>query len=284
MTEYNLQSEKIINNIEYPENSNIKPSRQICCKHNDKIYIIDGENGKIILFDPALKTFTKKISIPKIGRYPSAVVVFDRIYIFHGRDNVEEYLVYDINNNRIKSYKYITDKIHFVSALFYQNRIILFGGYNATQRKLHNNFKISGEMHKNHDGKINKWTINDKYKFETPVIFHSCLQYKHYVLVFGGSVQARAFTDSIYLLDLNNNDGWKELKHIKCPCPSHYIVTITEHNMVHLLMEYNKWPNWEDSKKAHYSLPISTILGSKFNNQEQETKNDNGKVAHQSYK
>ena len=164
MTEYNLRLGKVVNNIEYPENSDIKPCRQICCKHKDKIYIIDGENGKIILFDPSLKTFTKRTSIPKIGRYPSAVVVFDEIHIFHGRDNEKEHLVYDINNNKVKSYEYKSPRMHFVSALLYQNKIVLFGGFDTDKAEVPNQVKISNEIHKNHNGKIT-WTIKDEFKF-----------------------------------------------------------------------------------------------------------------------
>ena len=76
--------------------------------------------------------------------------------------------------------------------------------------------------------------------------------------------------DSIYCLDLEKSEGWKELKHIKCPFPGHYITTITDDNMVHLFAEVNQWPNWRDSQMAHYSLPISTLLGSEFSSVGQE--------------
>ena len=265
MTEYNLRLQKIVSTIQYPEN--IKPYRQICCKHKDNIYIIDGENGEIIVCDTVLKTLTKKISIPKIGQYPSAVVICDEIHILFG-DQSSMYLVYDINRNELHSYPNILGRSKFVTALLYQNRIILFGGWSYAKNEIHNEFRISNEIHRNHNGKIS-WNIKDEFKFsQKPVYFHGYILYKHYLFIFGGGIWIESsgwkLIDSIYYLDLNKSKGWKELKHIKCPYPGQFITTITDDNVVHLFAEINEWPNWKESKRAHYSVPISTILGSEF--------------------
>ena len=124
MVEYDTRTNKIINIAEYPQN--IKPLRHCCCQYQQKIYLIDGENGNIILFDPVKKTFTKKLEIPKIGTYCSAVAVFDKIYIVSQEDN----LVYDITNNSIKSIENNgkTLKRSLLCLLLYQDRMIAFGG------------------------------------------------------------------------------------------------------------------------------------------------------------
>ena len=46
--------------------------------------------------------------------------------------------------------------------------------------------------------------------------------------LFGGSpVEVNEFEDSMYLLDLRSDDGWKTLVHIKCPLASNYVATIS---------------------------------------------------------
>ena len=265
ITEYNLRLQKKIGTTQYPDH--ITPYRQFCCQHKDNIYIIDGENGEIVLFDPVLRIFTKKINIPKIGTYPSAVVIFDEIHILFGEHN-SMHLVYDINKNEVHSYESTLGRSKFVAALWYQNRIILFGGWSYAQNKIQNEFKISNEIERIHDCKIN-WTIEPQYKFpKTPVYFHGYILYKHYILTFGGRIYTKgsgwSYTDSIHLLDLNKEYGWKEVKHIKCPYPGHFVEVITTNNIIHLFTETNKWPNWEDSDRGHHSLPVSTILGSEF--------------------
>ena len=82
------------------------------------------------------------------------------------------------------------------------------------------------------------------------------------MLIFGGGLwvdQKRIYQDSIYLLDLEVNDGWKLLKHIKCPMKSWCVATITSDERVHLITKLN-----EEDENAHYSLPVSTILGPDF--------------------
>ena len=85
MCEYHIPTRKVINVIEYPEDENIAPFRQFCCKYSQhEIYIIDGEMGNIILFDAVTKTFEEKVEIPNIGGYPCGAVLGDKINIVHG--------------------------------------------------------------------------------------------------------------------------------------------------------------------------------------------------------
>ena len=65
MIEYNLKKDKIQHITKYTYN--IKPSIHCCSEYNGKIYIIDGINGEIILFDPESHSFCKKTNIPKLG-------------------------------------------------------------------------------------------------------------------------------------------------------------------------------------------------------------------------
>ena len=73
----------------------------------------------------------------------------------------------------------------------------------------------------------------------------------------GGESQDNKVNDSIRILNLDSeNDGWKELNHIKYPIPSAYASIVTADNYVHLLTKYNK-PERGKSIKAHYPLPLS---------------------------
>ena len=87
--------------------------------------------------------------------------------------------------------------------------------------------------------------------------------------IFGGNILDDTATKStninrISVLDLNCDDGWQEIKHIQCPLNSNYLAVLTADNHIHLITETNVWPNWRDSKRRHYSIHISTILGSKY--------------------
>ena len=70
--------------------------------------------------------------------------------------------------------------------------------------------------------------------------------------------------NEIYVLDLNCNDGWEEMKHIQCPINSNYLAVLTPDNFIHLVTEINVWPNWKESQIKHYTIHVSAILGSKF--------------------
>ena len=55
---------------------------------------------------------------------------------------------------------------------------------------------------------------------------------EHYIFIFGGITIGEEHVDSIYLLDINNdNEGWKKLMHIiiKCPMPGSYIAALSNY-------------------------------------------------------
>eukprot|EP01083_Nonionella_stella_P181423 649899_1 len=65
MVQYDIQSDKIISVVKYP--NTIKPECHSCCKYKNEIYIVDGENGQIISFNTQNKQFQIKIKTEKIG-------------------------------------------------------------------------------------------------------------------------------------------------------------------------------------------------------------------------
>ena len=66
----------------------------------------------------------------------------------------------------------------------------------------------------------------------------------------------------------DRDDEWKKLEHIKCPIRCSYMATIAE-DTVHLFTEIID-DDWLKTQKAHYSLPISHILGNEYTIDERE--------------
>eukprot|EP01083_Nonionella_stella_P092431 258785_1 len=58
MVQYDIQSDKIISVVKYP--NNIKPPCHSCCQYKNEIYIVDGKNGQIITFNTQNKQFQIK--------------------------------------------------------------------------------------------------------------------------------------------------------------------------------------------------------------------------------
>ena len=262
ITEYSTTTDSIMNTIPYPDN--ITPFRQCCCEYNQIIYIIDGEHEEIISFNPSTKHYTKKITIPiKLGMYPSAVSIFDKIHIFDGADNDKKHLIYNITKNTIKVLedKGATDtKMIGVCLMKYGNKILRFGGFGGWSNV--DTFMISSEIKEDDDENGLEWDIKEEFKCKQPVTKCGPIVYGKYLILFGGD--ADVYIDTIYLLDLEGDVGWIELKHLKCPIPSAYLAVLTDDNFVHLFTEINEWPEWQESERGHYSIPISTVLGSKF--------------------
>ena len=261
--EYCRKADKIINIIEYPPE--YKPCRHVCCQYKDKIYLIDGENGHIILFDPNSETksnrFQKVMDIPKIGKYPSAAIVHDKIYILNGYDNNDCYLIYDIKTNALNTVS--VDKkegkgIYLIAALEYNNQIMQVGGYNRGE------FWISTEIQEDDDGeKKLDWVEKTKWKLPRQIAGGGLIRYKHYIILFGGGLGGITFGDSIMILDLESDEGWREID-MKCPLKSKYLAVLCDDNHIHLFTESTQWPDWKNSEKQHHSIHVSTILGSKF--------------------
>ena len=116
--------------------SSIKPVRHCLCSCNKNIYIIDGQKGEIIEFNPSSKTFTKMICIDKIGALPSAVVMNDEIHIYNGYNNNKSIAyIYHPQNNTIQKIndQFASQQIENRCLLMMNDRrrLVWFGGVNA---------------------------------------------------------------------------------------------------------------------------------------------------------
>ncbi len=87
-----------------------------------------------------------------------------------------------------------------------------------------------------------KWKSNKNWKLINGLDSCGYILYKHYIITFGGQITSDKRTDVIYILNMkdNNNLGWTELKHIKCPIASQYCAILDSHNNVRLFTKYNE--------------------------------------------
>ena len=254
MTEYSMKSHKVIQTIPYP--ADMTPTRHCCCAVGDIIYIIDGQDSSITAFDPKSKTYTRKISIDKIGDYPNAEAISDKIRIFNG-GGYNEYdhrdIIYDTTKNTLITYQ--TDyNIYAASTVLYQNKLVSIGGFNWNDgAKKTPEVRISQEL--NNDEAV-KWEIKSAWELPKGLYHTGCVIYRNYILLFGGESNSHGHQDAIYILDLDKDDGWQRLEHINCPVASLYVATLTPDNHVHLFLGNNG-----DKIKGHYELPLLKIMG-----------------------
>eukprot|EP01084_Bolivina_argentea_P065097 118677_1 len=129
MVEYCTKTNKIIQIVKYPHN--IKPDRHSICQYQNNIYIVDGANSQIILFNPFTKQFIVKNKLPELGGGTCCVQFNNHIHIFNGSTNMK-HIIYSIKDNTIKSLNdsITTQNIIGVCTLYYNQTIIRFGGWN----------------------------------------------------------------------------------------------------------------------------------------------------------
>ena len=268
MVQYDIKSDSIINIVKYPQN--IRPAAHAICCYKDKIFMINGWNGEIILFDPSTQIFTKKLTITRLGASAVCVVIHDCIHIFNGRLNTK-HMIYSISNNNIITINdpTTTTEMSAVCLAKYNNKCLKFGGWNVKEKQAMDEFWISSEIKDDDDNDEYiflyndiKWTLKEEWKLLHGLDSCGTIVYNNWVVTFGGTVADDEYIDSIFVLNLQRNDGWKETKHIKCPIASQYRGILDDsEDEVHLFTRLNQWPDWEKSIVAHYSIPIKQIIG-----------------------
>ena len=261
MVRYNYKIDRQAKIVKYGEYSSITPSDHCCCSHSGIIYIVDGLDKKIVSFDPKKEKFKQTAIIPYLGNNPSCITIHDEIHIIGGRENTK-HLIYSISNDNFlaTTIEDPTCKLptHSMCILNYNNRIIKFGGYIQSKQKSIDTFYISSII-KSDDFKNIEWTAKPEYKLKDGIFSCGYVLFKNFIVIFGGD-DGSDFHDEIYALDLRKDDGWVELKHIKCPLKSQYRAIVDGDGDVHLYTRINEWPIWEHSEIKHYSMPISHIL------------------------
>eukprot|EP01083_Nonionella_stella_P118333 353256_1 len=254
MVQYDIQSDKIISVVKYP--NNIKPKWHSCCKYKNEIYIVDGQNGQIIAFNTQNNRFQIKTKMDMIGRGAQCIAMYDDVHIFGGHRN-SKHLVYRIKENKIKILNDTTTtaNIGYASIVKYKDQIIRFGGYNYDTDQYVDALFISSRIKRNTLNDI-EWTSMPSWKCNQGVCDCGYLMYKHYIIMFGGATTGNKRLDTICVLNVRSaDDGWIELNHIKCPMPSEYHAVVDTMDNIHILSGYN---DKKDCK--HYSISISSVL------------------------
>ena len=207
MMEYSIKQDKLLDIIEYTDN--MGPCRQCVCNHKNQIFIIDGENGEILLFDTISRTFAITAFIPNIGTYPSAVIMFDKIHIFHGDKNTNQHITYNIATTEVKVHTvptYDNHKRDFVASSKYKNKLIRFGGFDNDPERETDLFFISNSSKIKPDT-VNppKWIMKEEWTLPRPAAGFGYALYQDYVVIFGGTGSGAEFSDKIYLLYMAGN-------------------------------------------------------------------------------
>ena len=263
MAEYDIKSNKIINIVKYP--TYIQPLYHSLSAHDDKIYIIDGQNCRLILFDPSTKSFTTKLDIPHISAHTSCITIKNHIHIFNGVNNVK-HLIYSPIHNTIITVNDPTTKFktQMVCLLSYQDKIVKFGGHDTENQKMLQSFYLSSMIASDQFDKI-KWDIIAEFRFKQAVCYCGYILFDHFIITFGGEPKWGTFTDAIYVLDLKGDKGWVKMQHIKCPMPSSYKAVLDGDKNVHLFTTNNK-KSMRESVMKHYCIPVTEILGDMYVN------------------
>ena len=259
MVQYNYKSDKIIQIVKYPRN--LRAVNQCCCSHNDAIYIINQYQSNIVSFTPSDQKFTKLINIPEeIGDHPSCIAIKNQIHIFNGETNTKHHIV-SINTRSITTLNDPTTTacVHSPHLVTYNDRIIKFGGRDIQSRESLDTFFMSSIINEN-DLKSITWTEKPEYKLKQGLYNCGYVIYKNIIVTFGGKIEEHKFIDNIYALDLDKEYGWVEIKCIKCPLESQYRAVLDGDDRVHLYTRTNIYPNWKESIRKHYSMPIKEII------------------------
>ena len=114
--------------------------------------------------------------------------------------------------------------------------------------------------------------LDDGQIFESAIRLVGCgyVLYKKYIICFGGWIN-KQFIDTIYLLNLETNSGWMEVKNAKCPMKSSYRAVLATNNDIHLFTTVNQKP-YSQSVVKHYAISIGEILGGIANDNNDDMK------------
>lgn len=271
IVEYCLTTQQI-KDIEYPKDVIDMPVSICCCLFNNKIYIFHhlfNDNNHylyIVQFDPFTYKFQQKLKNKKkltdIGFDQKCVVVYDTIHLMgHTFKDRNIHIIYrpnqddqneDNDNDKkqetIKCFKNDTinsfckkdensiDRLDSFGIINYKNRLYRIGGYNCDTNKSIDTFAVSNIIKQDEYENI-KWTIKDEQKLPKKLHGFGYILYKNVIVIFGGKEKGGVYSDTIYALNIDKDDGqWEEIKDIKCPLHSEYLAILTHSNNDELLV------------------------------------------------
>eukprot|EP01084_Bolivina_argentea_P063277 115588_1 len=202
--------------IKYPQS--LRPKWHSATQYGSSIYIVNGVDGYIMEYNTITQTFTINMQTQVIGKHTQCVAYNGYLYIFGGRKNAYySYLIYCIKDCKLFA---VMDPIipHRKAAnrccILFRNRLMVFGGFDIKTADRFDTFYESSCLD---DNPINiQWKINSTFKLKKGLNCFGCIVSDPYIVIFGGNTGQQR-VDSISVLNVDNNVGWIELKHIKCP-------------------------------------------------------------------
>jgi len=263
IVEYQLAN-NAIHVYEYPPH--IQPSNHCCCQFGSFIFIVNPKHNNIIQFDTDTKTFrVPHANIPEVGLGASCVVVDDFLHIVGGTRN-SSHLVYDIHRNdgiRKKIADEMQMQCYGIALLNYQNTIIAIGGYNypdADSEKITFATRLaqSSLLHEiNKDTQV-LWSLRHQQALPVEVARFGFLLVGDYIIIFGGYLSGKKYTDAIYTLHVKDSNAVWRKNALKCPYAGCYSAVLTPDKNIHLFCTSRHQPSQQDDK--HFYIAVSDIL------------------------
>ena len=222
----------------YP--AGLRPNKHVICKYDDEtIVIVDGKNGKLATFNINTHDFSDPVEIPKLGFHCSAIAIKKYIHIFHGSKNENnQYLIYSMKNGKITTFKddECPTQMHHVAVTAVTKgkgtKIYKFGvEKEGTNGPVHSFF--TGTLKAKNGRKMGsqpiQWKETPKFALPKPLFGGGYVQYKSFIVIFGGSSNA-----TVSILNMNNNTGWN-VAAFKCPTVGQFAAVMdNEEENIHL--------------------------------------------------
>ena len=161
------------------------------------------------LYNMSTKKWSKAQSeLLKVEWNSSSVCINDTVHIFgtDWRDKKHKYLTYDVGKKSMVrgpiSFDQRRASFRGCRAMFssHLNKLLLIGG--GAGRKT----PFSSELHEISNGRVDR-----THHLPTPLSFFGCVEFKHFLLLFGGQYAYNEYTDLIYVFDLSEYQ-WRQSK------------------------------------------------------------------------
>ena len=252
------KSMETLNDDEYKSQCSAISSLSGFCQYDDKIYIVDGVDNKIFSFDPDDNTLQKEVDIERvlIGKNPSCFTTDEYIHIFHG-SNSNTHLLYNPTTKEMHEFwdnVTMSKTLSCVSVFGWKDQLIKFGGINHDTKEKEDTFMI-GSIYNKNDNEYVEWKTKVKYKLPAPMYGYGHVLHNNLIIIFGGETNDD-YSATIYVLDLEKDDGWMRVQKIQCPMRSTYDAVIDAEDRIHLFETSGDI----SLDSYHFTIPVSVII------------------------
>ena len=177
--------------------------------HPSTDQLIAFKHRDVHIYNMSTKKWSNAQSKLKVDLAPSSVCINDTVHIF-GTDTFRvkkhKYLTYDVGKKSMVqgpiSFDQRRASFEGCRAIFssHLNKLLLIGGGAGAETP------FSSELHEISHGRVDR-----THHLPTPLSFFGCVEFKHFLLLFGGECAECEKTDLIYVFDLNEYQ-WRQSK------------------------------------------------------------------------